>query len=50
MLSTKPQLLKLPSFPDIELDGDQIQAVLVVRNLSFHMDLHLKNDKHICDQ
>ena len=44
---TKPQLLKSPWFPDIELDGDQIQAVSAVRNLHFHMDLHLKNDKHI---
>ena len=44
---TKPQLLKSPGFPDIELDGDQIQAVSAVRNLGFHMDLHLKNDKHI---
>ena len=43
----KPQLLKLPGFPDIELDGDQIQAASAVRNLGFHMDLHLKNDKHI---
>ena len=47
MFSTKPQLLKSPRFPDIELDGDQIHAVSVVRNLGFHMDLHLKNDKHI---
>ena len=47
MFSTKPKLLKSPSFPDIELDGDQIHAVPVVRNLGFHMDLHLKNDKHI---
>ena len=47
MFFTKPQLLKSPSFPDIELDGDQIHAVPVVRNLGFHMDLHLKNDKHI---
>ena len=44
---TKPQLLKSPGFPDIKLDGDQIQAVSAVRNLGFHMDLHLKNDKHI---
>ena len=47
MFSTKPQLLKSPRFLDIELDGDQIHAVSVVRNLDFHMDLHLKNDKHI---
>ena len=47
MFSTKPQLLKLPSFPNIELDCDQIHAVSVVRNLGFHIDLHLKNDKHI---
>ena len=47
MFCTKPQFLKSPGFPDIELDGDQIQAVSVVRNLGFHMDLHLKNDKHI---
>ena len=47
MFSTKPQLLKLSSFPDIELDGEQIHAVSVVRNLGFHMDLHLKNDKQI---
>ena len=47
MFSTKPKLLKSLGFPDIELDGDQIHAVSVVRNLSFHMDLHLKNDKHI---
>ena len=33
MFSTKPQLLKSPSFPDIELDGDQIHAVSVVRNV-----------------
>ena len=47
MFSTRPQLLKSPRFPDIELDGDQIHAVSVVRNLGFHMDVHLKNDKHI---
>ena len=47
MFSTKPQLLKSPRFPDIELDGDQIHTVSVVRNLGFLMDLHLKNDKHI---
>ena len=47
MFCTKPQLLKSPGFQDIELDGDQIQAVSVVRNLGFHMDVHLKNDKHI---
>ena len=44
---TKPQLLKSPGFPDIKLDADQIQAVSVVRNLGFHMDLHMKHDKHI---
>ena len=44
---TKPQLLKSPGFPAIELDGDQIQVVSAVRNLGFHMDIHLKNDKHI---
>ena len=47
VLCTKLQLLKSPGFPDIELDGDQIQAVPVVRNLGFHIDIHLKNDKHI---
>ena len=44
---TKPQLLKSPGFPDIKLGGDQIQAASAVRNLGFHMDLHLKNDKYI---
>ena len=44
---TKPQLLKSPGFPDIEIDGDQIHDVSAVRNLGLYMVLHLKNDKHI---
>lgn len=49
VLGSKHQLSQLPDDIDLELMGEKVERVYVIRNLGLKIDVHLRFEEHIAD-